>query len=225
MASGTFGTSEKNRLGSLDAFRGMVMILLVARGFGLNQITGLEWLAKQFTHHPGHGLWFWDLVQPFFMYIAGVAMPFSFYRRWEKGEAWSVSLVHVIRRSFILLILGILIHCAYQKKWDFELMNVLSQLAFTYFITFLLLKRKISTQLIVSLLILVAYYLAFLLFTGSADNSPWALNKNLGSAVDRLILGKTSLDGWITINFIGSAPHTIWGGSDGLVTDSKKICW
>jgi len=36
-------------------------------------------VVQQFHHHPWHGLRFWDLIQPFFMFIVGVAMPFSLY--------------------------------------------------------------------------------------------------------------------------------------------------
>ena len=30
---------------------------------------------------------FWDLIQPFFMFIVGVVMPYSFARRWARGES------------------------------------------------------------------------------------------------------------------------------------------
>lgn len=52
------------------------------------QGTWIAAVATQFTHHPWNGLHFWDLVQPFFMFIVGVAMPFSFTRRWAGGETF-----------------------------------------------------------------------------------------------------------------------------------------
>ena len=82
----------QGRLESLDAFRGFTMILLISTGFGLGYLRDhavFGFLAKQFTHHKWHGLYFWDLVQPFFMFIVGVAMPFSFYKRWERGDSWN----------------------------------------------------------------------------------------------------------------------------------------
>src|SRR5438552_4263366 len=84
------------RLSSLDAFRGFTMICMIAEGFGLlyflkNPIIGP--IANQFRHVdwtisiPGD-LHFWDLIQPFFMFIVGVVMPISFERRWAAGEPW-----------------------------------------------------------------------------------------------------------------------------------------
>ncbi len=69
--------AEAGRLGSLDLFRGLTMFLLVAEAAGvyraLGQATSADslpgMLVSQFHHHPWHGLRFWDLVQPFFMFI------------------------------------------------------------------------------------------------------------------------------------------------------------
>jgi len=44
-----------------------------------------EGIISQFHHHPWNGLRFWDLIQPFFMFIVGVAMPFSLAARKRKG--------------------------------------------------------------------------------------------------------------------------------------------
>jgi len=66
----------------------------------------VQFIGNQLSHHTWHGLHFWDLIQPFFMFIVGVAMPFSFAKRWEKGQTWNQSLLHVIRRSLTLFFLG-----------------------------------------------------------------------------------------------------------------------
>ncbi len=34
-------------------------------------------ILNQFFHHPWHGLHLWDLIQPTFMFVAGVALAFS----------------------------------------------------------------------------------------------------------------------------------------------------
>ena len=92
------------RLVSLDVFRGITMFLLIAESAGiyhavsdssLNE-TLLGPLFTQFHHHPWNGLRFWDLVQPFFMFIVGVAMPFSFGRRWERGDSYRDTLKHAL---------------------------------------------------------------------------------------------------------------------------------
>ena len=89
----------KGRLLSLDLFRGMTMFLLIAEAahvyHNLGDLagdTGLDaWIVMQFHHHPWNGLRFWDLIQPFFMFIVGVAMPFSLRKSHEKGSDLATS--------------------------------------------------------------------------------------------------------------------------------------
>ncbi|MCK5703124.1 MAG: DUF5009 domain-containing protein, partial [Cyclobacteriaceae bacterium] len=77
------------RLFSLDFFRGFTMFLLVASSTSLlSSLTAPELegtfiyaIGRQFHHEPWNGLRFWDLIQPFFMFIVGVAMPYSFANR------------------------------------------------------------------------------------------------------------------------------------------------
>ncbi|MBC8115408.1 MAG: DUF5009 domain-containing protein, partial [Candidatus Saccharimonas sp.] len=66
------------RLGSLDAYRGFVMICLAANGFGIaatakNFPNSSLWqsLKFQFDHVPWVGCAFWDLIQPSFMFMVG----------------------------------------------------------------------------------------------------------------------------------------------------------
>jgi len=83
-----------DRLISLDFFRGLTMFLLIAENTILFSVmvdpslkgTFLYFIGEQFYHHPWHGLRFWDLVQPYFMFIVGVAIPFSVAKRTERGD-------------------------------------------------------------------------------------------------------------------------------------------
>ena len=70
------------RLRSLDFFRGVVMFLLVAEFshlFGALMNTGNESITVVadflFHHVKWEGLHFWDLIQPFFMFIVGYLFP------------------------------------------------------------------------------------------------------------------------------------------------------
>ncbi|MFC1551038.1 acyltransferase family protein [Candidatus Latescibacterota bacterium] len=217
---------SSNRLTSLDAFRGLTMILLVSEAFGiphLRHTPGLGMFARQFTHHPWNGLYFWDLIQPFFMFIVGVAMPFSFMKRWERGESWGSTLLHVMRRSVVLFSLGVILHCAYSGRLVWELWNVLTQLSVTYFIAFLFMRKSIRTQLIVSFAILLGNYLAYRFIPLPGVTDPWAKDSNLGAYMDTILMGKLNNGGgWVTINFIGSTAHTMWGVIAGLVLKSAR---
>ena len=224
--------SSPGRLESLDAFRGFTMILLISNAFGLFYLKNYPYwglIARQFTHHPWNGLYFWDLIQPFFMFLVGVAMPFSFAKRWERGETWNQSLLHVIKRSVTLFFLGVILHCSYSNKPVWELWNVLTQLAFTYFIAFLFMKKTIRSQIIISFAILLGNYLAYRFIPLPGVTDPWAKDSNLGAFMDRILMGKINPGGgWVTINFIGSTAHTMWGVIAGIIlkssrTDMRKI--
>src|SRR5436309_610370 len=73
-----------SRLLSLDAYRGFIMLVLVSEGFGftvLQHYPNWAWLAYQFDHSEWLGCTFWDLIQPAFTFMVGMAMPFSLARR------------------------------------------------------------------------------------------------------------------------------------------------
>jgi predicted acyltransferase len=78
------------RMISIDFFRGFTMFLLIGESTRLyshirNIDTGFtQFLGTQLSHHEWHGLYFWDLIQPFFMFIVGVAIPFAVANRQKK---------------------------------------------------------------------------------------------------------------------------------------------
>jgi predicted acyltransferase len=216
-----------NRFLSLDAFRGVTMFLLAGEAAlmyeSLTQAFpeghGLHGLVEQFHHHPWAGLRFWDLIQPFFMFIVGVAMPFSLKSRLAKGDTWPQCLRHILWRSLLLFLFGTGLHCVYSGKLVFELWNVLTQLSFTIPVTFLLMRTDWRVQLGTSLLLLAiteACYRAY------APAAPFVMDQNFGSAVDMLLMGKLNNGGgWVTFNCVPTAAHTIWGAICGrlLLTD------
>src|ERR1700730_11808849 len=104
------------RLLSLDFMRGCIMILLAAESTGLYEhlfeaTTGqplLNGFFLQFFHHPWNGLRFWDLIQPSFMFMAGVAMAFSLNKQQQQGISWKESFSKTLRRCFWLFFWGVL---------------------------------------------------------------------------------------------------------------------
>jgi len=86
------------RLLSLDFMRGFIMVLLALESTGLYEHlfeatkgNALNNFFIQFFHHPWNGLRFWDLIQPGFMYMAGVAMAYSLNKQWSNGVSWDQS--------------------------------------------------------------------------------------------------------------------------------------
>ncbi|CAN5467956.1 DUF5009 domain-containing protein [soil metagenome] len=227
------GVSTSNRLLSLDLFRGATMFLLVAESTRLyNHFTTytsepgfLHSLALQFHHHPWNGLRFWDLIQPFFMFIVGVAMVFSLTKRVSRPRDWSMATHHIIKRCFILFFLGVLLHCVYSGTLVWELWNVLTQLAFTILIAFSLFKYSLRTQILVSFGLLLLTEILYRFFPVEGFNNPFVMGENFGSWMDMVLMGKINGGGWVVINFLPTAAHTIWGVVAGkiLISDWKAI--
>jgi predicted acyltransferase len=231
MKSHAISVFPKDRLLSLDFFRGITMFLLVAEGTRLWSVlvqdpfagTALESFFQQFHHHPWNGLRFWDLVQPFFMFIVGVAMPFSYAKRLKRGDMKGHITRHIIQRCFILLAFGVGLHCGYRKKLVWELWNVLSQLSVTILIAYFLMKYKWSAQILVSIGLLVLTEIAYRTFPVEGYNQPFVKDHNFGSFMDMVLMGKINDGGgWVAINFIPTAAHTIWGVVAGQVLKSTK---
>jgi predicted acyltransferase len=214
----TADQSAKGRLVSLDVMRGMIMILLCAESckvyeaiMHIDPAQPMGGLITQFFHHPWHGLRFWDLVQPAFMFMAGAAMYISYRRKLEKGQSWGDNLGHILIRSLKLFICGVALHCVYADKPVWELWNVLTQLSFTMIVAYLIINRSYTWQLVFSigLLLLTEVLYRGLLMPGFEQ--PFVEGKNFGAYVDTLLMDKINSDGWVTINCIPTAAHTIWG--------------
>lgn len=221
---------KHGRLLSLDFYRGLTMFLLIAEGAALWYAINAPYfegsiissIGDQFRHHPWNGLRFWDLVQPFFMFIVGVAMPISFNKRWARGDSWSETFKHALYRSFVLLLLGLTIHCVYSGEIVFELWNVLSQLSFTYLVAFLIMRKSWKFQISFSVGLLLLTELLYRFWWIDGFNEPFTPGKNFGTWMDLLLMGQTSGGHWVAINALPTAAHTIWGVIAGQLLISNR---
>lgn len=226
---------NKERIVSLDVMRGIIMILLAGESalvydslFHLHLPAFANDIVMQFFHHPWHGLHFWDVVQPAFMMMAGTAMYISFYRKEQKGITWSANFKHIALRSLKLFVLGTALHCVYAGKLVWELWNVLTQLAFTTVIAYLMIKRSAVFQIIAGLLLIMLNDILYRRVLMDGYSQPYVEFHNFGAYVDTLVMGKINTDGWVAINIIPTAAHTIWGMTIGRlligkISAAKKI--
>jgi predicted acyltransferase len=223
-------SAVEGRLASLDFYRGITMFLLVAESALVYESllvpkldgTWIQAVATQFTHHPWNGLRPWDLVQPFFMFIVGVAMPFSFARRWERGDSYGAAFRHAAVRSLVLLGLGVGVYVVAAGYLTLELWNVLAQLSFTYFVAFLLLRKSARTQLLVTVGLLVLTELLYRLWPVAGFDQPFVPDHNFGSWLDMLLMGKLSSGHWVAVNAVPTTAHTVWGVMAGNVLMSER---
>jgi predicted acyltransferase len=121
---------EQERILSVDFFRGLTMFLLIGESTELyshfQAIQGnsiMHFLATQLSHHEWNGLHFWDLIQPFFMFIVGVAIPFTVANRIKKGDSDNKILIHALKRSGLLLFFGWSLYCMDPGRIVFRLLS------------------------------------------------------------------------------------------------------
>lgn len=207
------------RLLSLDFYRGLTMFLLIAEFSHLftsmvaPELEGsvAHAIGKQFHHVQWEGLRFWDLIQPFFMFIVGVAMPLSFNKRIARGDSYNQVFKHALKRAFMLLVLGWALYCIDDGRIVFRFQNVLAQLSVTYIIAFLIMKKPTVVQLGLSVFLILITEGLYRFFPVEGFNQAFVPGENFGAWVNILIAGQEDGGHWAMFNAIPTTAHTIWG--------------
>jgi predicted acyltransferase len=159
------------RVPSIDAFRGLVMFLMLAEVMRLWTLRDAFpssgfWalVAYNTTHVPWQGCSLHDLIQPAFSFLAGASLPFSIASRKGKGETFGKMLRHAVRRSLILIFLGIFLRSMHSPitYWTFE--DTLTQIGLGYTFLFLLAFARLRVQVAVFVVLLVAFWGAFVVY-------------------------------------------------------------
>ena len=220
------------RLLSLDFLRGFIMVLLAMGSTGLydylyDHTKGQPFnvFIRQFVHHPWNGLHFWDLVQPAFMFMAGTAMAFSLHKQWSNGVTWNQSFKKILKRCFWLFFWGVLDYAVRPGGLSFELWDILTQLSFTTLVAFLIFRWNNVAQIMVCLGLLLLTEILYRYTNIPGFDQPFTDQHNFGNYMDTVLMNKINSDGWVAINCIPTAVHTIAGALAGklLLSDKKKI--
>jgi len=217
------GIGKGNRLASLDFYRGLVMVLLMLEASGLydhiQKMTTpgsvMNSIADQFSHYPWHGLHLWDFIQPAFMFIAGTAMAFSLTKQTAQGYSWKHQARHALKRSWWLFFWGVLDYAVRGDHLSFELWDVLTQLSFTMLVAFLIFRWKPAYQILFSIGLLVLTECLYRFTNVPGFNQPFTDQHNFGNYIDLILMNKINPGGWVAINCIPTAAHTIWGAVAG----------
>src|SRR5512133_2650972 len=221
-------TALPGRITSVDFFRGFTMFLLAGEAAGIYETFSkmdnpvMQFFGTQFSHHTWNGLHFWDLIQPFFMFIVGVAIPFAVANRRKKGDSDAKIRNHAFRRAFLLLFIGWALYFIEADHFVLRLQNVLAQLSVTYLVAFLIKDKSFRFQLIFSLVILVVIDLAYRFFPLEGWNHPWVNHENMGSWFNSVLERTPKTSEWATLNFVSTTAHTIWGVLCGKLLMSDK---
>jgi len=92
----------KERLLSLDVFRGMTLVAMTI--VNMPGDHGLTYAPL--THVAWTGWTIADLIFPFFIFIVGVAIPYSFAGRVARGDPKGKLVSHILRRAALLFAIG-----------------------------------------------------------------------------------------------------------------------
>lgn len=187
------------RLMSIDALRGFDMFWIIGGWYifnglhkALNNPT-TAFIMNQLKHVEWEGFVFEDLIMPLFLFIVGVVMPFSFSKRLGHGNSKKKLYIHIILRTVILFILGMI---AQGNLLEFDLSklkiycNTLQAIAAGYLISSIInLSMRLRWQIITIVLMLLLFWALMMLVPfpgGIADRLDQ--NANLAAYVDRVIL-------------------------------------
>ncbi len=225
-----------DRLLSLDVMRGGIMVLLMLESTRLYtrllELDGTPFhgLALQLHHHPWHGLRFWDLIQPGFMFIAGTALALSLTRQADASVPWTTSLRKALRRSWWLFFWGVLDYAVRPDGLSFELWDVLTQLSFTLLVAFFIFWRPLWWQIAFSLGLLVLTEALYRVPAVAGFDQPFVDQHNIGNFIDWVLMRKINPEGWVAINCLPTAAHTIWGAVAGQLllsptSSREKLRW
>jgi len=230
-------STNPQRLLSLDFMRGLIMVLLMLESaqlfdhlFALSEGSILNAFFLEFFHHPWNGLRFWDLIQPGFMFVAGTAMAYSLQRQMQNGMTWNQSFFKTLKRSGWLFFWGVLDYAVRPKGLSFELWDVLTQLSFTTLVAFLLFRWSYLSQIIFSIGLLALSEMLYRFTHIPGFDQPFTDQHNFGNYVDLILMNKINKGGWVAINCIPTAAHTIWGVIAGKLllsekTENEKLKW
>jgi predicted acyltransferase len=159
------------------------------------------------------------------MFMAGVAMAFSLNKQEKSGMSWNQSFRKTLKRCFWLFFWGVLDYAVRPHGLSFELWDVLTQLSFTTLLAFLVFRWSAMAQGIfcVGLLLLTEILYRFTHVPGF--DQPFTDQHNFGNYVDLLLMNKINSGGWVAINCIPTAVHTIGGAMAGklLLSSREKI--
>ncbi len=249
-----------NRFLSLDVFRGLVMVLLMTEAtLELPRLAAFfpdsafwQFVGYQTSHERWVGCRLWDMIQPSFMLMVGVSVPFSIAGRLAKGATRAELWRHTWRRATILIGLGILLRSMGREQTYFTFEDVISQIGLGYPMLFWLAFRPARVQWAAVAAILVGYWALFAFWPlpdaatlapfGPVEDKPyevltgffahWNIHANPANQFDQWFLNLFPREkpfvqnggGYVTLSFVPSLATMLLGLLAGqLLRDEKPV--
>lgn len=156
------------RIVSIDALRGFTMLFIIGGGgffasfYKVWPNSFTETLAKNMEHAGWEGFYFMDLIFPLFLFLVGLILPTVILRRLEKGETPRQMYLHILKRTLVLIFLGLVNYGLLRCDWaTMRWSSVLGRIGICYFVaSILLIHTNWRIQATVVFAILLGYWAA-----------------------------------------------------------------
>jgi predicted acyltransferase len=173
---------------ALDVFRGMTIATMIL----VNNPGSWSHIYAPLKHSAWHGCTPTDLVFPFFLFIVGVSMFFSFAKYGSRLDG--KSLVKVLKRTALIFLVGLFLNSFPQWSTDYSklrILGVLQRIAIAYGIGSLIVLSVNRKYLPYIALTILLVYWGLLYFLGGAE--PYSLAGNIAPKVDAFLLGENHI--------------------------------
>lgn len=207
--------SPPRRNAAVDAYRGFVMLLMMAEVLRFSEVAGAfpgSWFWRLLSFNQSHVEWagcsLHDTIQPGFSFLVGVALPYSIASRTAKGKGFGNQLGHAAWRALVLIFLGFFLRSLGRTQTYFTFEDTLTQIGLGYVFLFLVGLAKEKWQWISLGAILFGYWLAWAIYPAAGQGfdwqsvgvpadwthhyggmmAHWNKNANLGNAFDQRFL-------------------------------------
>ncbi|MFT5736079.1 MAG: putative acyltransferase [Maribacter sp.] len=216
----------KDRILSVDIFRGATIILMVL----VNTPGTWSNVYAPFLHAPWHGYTPTDLVFPFFLFIVGTSIAFSYQNKTIDAGVYKKITIRTLKLIGLGLFLGaFLISFPFVKEFsDIRFPGVLQRIGVVFFFTAILFVNfKWRTLLAITIFLLIGYWLLMTLvpvngLESTLDRAP----NNLANWLDVQVFGthnyKTDYDPEGLLSTVPSIASALLGVFTGLILSSKQ---
>jgi len=254
----TITNIASTRVASVDVYRGFVMLLMMGEVLSFSKVSEAlpgssfwQLLAFNQNHVEWMGLSLHDMIQPSFTFLVGVVLPFSIAGRKNKGATHSAILLHSIKRSLILVCLGIFLRSIHSRETNFTFEDTLTQIGLGYTLLVLLGFCSRRIQVLALILLLVGYWLLFAIYplpgagfdysaTGTTaswehnlqgfaahwnktTNAAWAFDRWWLNLFPREKIFQFNEGGYATLSFIPTLGTMLLGLVAGNILQSTKM--
>ncbi len=177
----TLNSPISQRVSSVDAYRGLVMLLMMAEVLEFSHVAEAlpenafwAFLGYQQSHVAWVGCSLHDLIQPSFTFLVGVALPYSIASRATRGHSQTYLWLRTLRRALVLILLGIFLRSMSRSQTNFTFEDTLTQIGLGYPFLYALGFRSERTSWIALAVILIGYWALFAFYPLPGPDFDWS---------------------------------------------------